>query len=59
MDMTGETPENPKFWIKGKMVISVEKPKFFYISDDETNFSVEIVSRNLAIKSNFVGFRGS
>ena len=24
-----ETSENPKFWIKDKMVISIEKPEFF------------------------------
>ena len=40
------------------MVISAENSEFFYISDDETDFSVEIVSRNLATTSNFVEFRG-
>ena len=40
------------------MVILVENPKFFYISDDETDFSVEIVSRNLATTLNFVEFQG-
>ena len=54
-----ETPENPRFWIKGKTVISVRKLKYFYISNGETNFSVEIVSQNLATMSNFIGFRGS
>ena len=24
-----ETPENTRFWIKGKIIISVENPKFF------------------------------
>ena len=24
-----ETPENPRFWIKGKIEISVENPKIF------------------------------
>ena len=24
-----ETPENPRFWIKGKIVISDENPEFF------------------------------
>ena len=30
------------------MVISIENLKFFYISDDEMDFTVGIVSRNLA-----------
>ena len=30
---------------------------FLYISDDETNFTVGIVSRNLATTSKFVEFR--
>ena len=41
------------------MVISVENPEFFYISDDKTDFTVGIVSRNLATTSNFVEFRDS
>ena len=24
-----ETPENPRFWIKGKIVIFAENPEFF------------------------------
>ena len=40
------------------MVILAENPEFFWISDDETDFSVEIASRNLATMSNFVEFRG-
>ena len=32
---------------------------FFYISNDETDFTVGIVSQNLATHSNFVGFRDS
>ena len=32
-----DTPKNPRFWIKGKIEISVENPEFFYISDDETD----------------------
>ena len=39
------------------MVILVENMEFFYISDGETNFTVGIVSRNLATTSNFVEFR--
>ena len=43
-----------------KIVISVKNPKFIlWISDDETYFTVGIVSRNLASTSNFVGFRDS
>ena len=33
--------------------------KFFYISDDETDLTVKIVSRNLAITSNFIEFLDS
>ena len=40
------------------MKIFAENPEFFYISDDETDFSIEIVSRNLTTTSNFVGYRG-
>ena len=39
------------------MVISVKIHKFFWISDDETEFTVGIVSRNLATTSNFVEFQ--
>ena len=43
-----------------KIVISVKNPKFIlWISDDETNFTVGIVSQNLASTSNFVEFRDS
>ena len=49
-------PEKFKFLEKGqncnfdyKIVISVKNPKFIlWISDDETNFTVGIVSRNLS-----------
>ena len=41
------------------MVISVKNPKFFYISNDEMDFTVGIVSRNLTTTSNFVEFRDS
>ena len=34
-----------------------QNPEFFYISDDETDFTVGIISRNLATTSNFVEFR--
>ena len=44
-----KTLENPNFLRKGKMVVSVKKiQKFFQISDDETDFTVDIVLRNLA-----------
>ena len=42
-----------------KQYISVENPEFFYISDDETDFTIEIVSQNLVTTSNFVKFRDS
>ena len=41
------------------MVISVKNPEFFYILDDEMDFTVGIVSRNLATTSNFVEFLNS
>ena len=43
-----------------KIVISVKNSKFILlISDEETDFTVGIVSRNLASTSNFVEFRDS
>ena len=43
-----------------KIVISVKNPKFIlWISNDETDFTIGIVSRNLASMSNFVEFRDS
>ena len=43
-----------------KIVISVKNSKFIlWISDDETDFTVGIVSRNLASMLNFVKFRDS
>ena len=36
-----------------------ENPKLFYISEDKTNFTVRIASRNLATTSNFVEFQDS
>ena len=51
-----KTRENSIFLRKGKTVILVKNPKFFYISDDETDFIVEIVLRNLATTSNFIEF---
>ena len=40
-----------------KIIISVKNLKFIlWISDDETDFTVGIVSRNLASTSNFVKF---
>ena len=41
------------------MVISVKNPEFFLISDDKTDLTVGIVSRNLATMSNFIKFRDS
>ena len=53
-----KTRENPIFSKKGKIVILVKNPKFIlWISDDETDFTVGIVSRNLATTSNFIEFR--
>ena len=43
-----------------KFVISVKNPKFIlWILDDETDFTVGIISRNIATTSNFVEFRDS
>ena len=43
-----------------KIVISVKNSKFIlWISNDETDFTVGIVSRNLVSTSNFVEFRDS
>ena len=44
---------------KCKTVISVGNKIFFYISDDETDFTIEFASRNLVTLSNFVGFQDS
>ena len=60
-------PEKFQFLEKGqnsyfgyKIVISVKNLKFIlWISDDETDFTVGIVSRNLASMLNFVEFRDS
>ena len=60
-------PEKFQFLEKGKnhnfghkIVILVKNPKFIlWISDDETNFTVGIISQNLASTSNFVEFRDS
>ena len=68
--MSGRTDVRPKkfqFLEKGqnrnfdyKIVISVKNLEFIlYISDEETDFTVGIVSRNLASTSNFVEFRDS
>ena len=43
-----------------KIVISAKNPKFIlWILDDEIDFTIGIVSRNLASTSNFVEFRDS
>ena len=53
-----KTREKSNFLKKGKIVISIKNPKFIlWILDDETDFTVGIVSRNLASMSNFVEFR--
>ena len=52
-----KTRENFNFLKKGKMVISAKNPKFLEISNDETDFTVGIVSRNLVSASNLVKFR--
>ena len=54
-----ETPEESRFLRKGRTVKLGQNPEFFYISDDETNFTVGIVSRNLATTLNFIKFRDS
>ena len=54
-----KTRENSNFLKKGKTVILGKNLKFFYISDDETDLTVGIVSRNLANTSNFIEFRNS
>ena len=59
-DCSCKTREIFNFWKNGKIVISVKNPKFIlYISDDETDFTVGIVSQNLANTSNFVEFQDS
>ena len=60
-------PEKFQFLEKGqnrnfdyKIVISVKNSKFIlWISDDKTDFTVGIVSQNLASTPNFVEFRDS
>ena len=52
-----ETSRKSNFLKNGKMVILVKIQNF--ISHDETNITVGIVSRNLATMSNFVKFRDS
>ena len=50
--------QNRNFYYK--IVISVKNPEFIlYILDEETDFTVGIVSRNLASTSNFIEFRDS
>ena len=53
-----ETLENPNFIKNSKIVISIRNLEFFYIPDDEKDFTVGIVSRNLATKSRFQVFQG-
>ena len=54
-----KTRENSNFLRNSKTVISIKDPEFFWISDDETDLTVEFVSRNLATTSNFVEFQNS
>ena len=51
--------KNPNFRKKSKMVFSIKIQNKYLISDDETGFTVKIVSRNLSTTSNFVEFRDS
>ena len=52
--------KNPNFSKMAKIVISVKNPKFIlWISDDQTDFAIGIISQNLATTSNFVEFRDS
>ena len=37
--------------------IQVENLDFFYISDEETNFTVAFVSQNIVTQENFIKFR--
>ena len=41
------------------VIVHVENLNILYISDDETDFTVGIVSQNLVTQSNFVGFQNS
>ena len=52
-----KTQENSIFFRKGKTVILVKNPEFFKISDDKTDFTVKIVSQNLATTLNFIEFQ--
>ena len=52
-------PRKIKFMRKCRMVKFGQNLNFFYISDDETNFTVGIISQNLATTLNFVEFRDS
>ena len=52
-----KTREIPIFGKRAKIIILVKNHEFIlYISDDKTDFTVGIVSRNLASTSNFVEF---
>ena len=52
--------KNPNFSKRAKIVISIKNPKFIlWISDDQTDFTIGIISQNLATTSNFVEFRDS
>ena len=54
-----KTRENSNFLKKWQNRNFGKNLKFFQISDDEMDFTVRIVSRNLATTSNFVEFRDS
>ena len=55
-DFICKTRKNSNFLRNGKIVISMENLEFFSILDGKTDFTIEIVSRNLASTSNFVEF---
>ena len=55
-----KTREKSNFLKKRKIVISVKNLKFIlWISDDELDLTIRIISRNLYTTSNFVEFRDS
>ena len=54
-----KTRENSNFLKNGKMVISVKIQNFSRSQMMKKNFTVGIVSRNLAVTENFVKFRDS
>ena len=51
-----KTPRKYNFLKKEQNGNFGQNPEFFYISNDKTDFTVGILSRNLATTSNFVEF---